>query len=228
MLLAAEVEDTDPYCLGPGEAAGLLAGHPWRRFVVVGDSIAEGLGDPVPGYVNLPWADRVAAELRRPASDLEYLNFGRRSLPAAQVRATQLAAAIAARPDLALVGCGNDALRRSYDGDAVDREVSAIVAALCDAGAVVMTVSLLVFDVYPRMPLDKAEPMRARLLEHADRTARLAEALGTVHVDLRDHPGRHEPDMLSVDGLHANGRAHGLCAAAVVRRLGAHLATQTG
>ena len=37
-------EAADPFCLRDGEAAGLLAGHPWRRFAVLGDSIAQGLG----------------------------------------------------------------------------------------------------------------------------------------------------------------------------------------
>lgn len=56
-------EAADPYCLRPGEAAALLAGHPWRRFAAIGDSIAEGLGEPSPGYPDQPWIDRIAAEL---------------------------------------------------------------------------------------------------------------------------------------------------------------------
>ena len=66
-------EAADPYCLRPGEAATLLAGHPWRRFAVLGDSIAEGVGDPVPGYEHLGWADRVAAALRQHRPDLAVL-----------------------------------------------------------------------------------------------------------------------------------------------------------
>jgi hypothetical protein len=224
MMLRAHGEDADPYCLSPGEAAGLLAGHPWRRFVVVGDSVAEGLGDPVPGYVNLPWADRVAAELSVSAPDLSYSNLGRRSMSAEQVRTGQLAAAVAAGPDLALVGCGSDALRHSYDGNAVDQELTAIIVALQGCGATVLTVSQLVLDSYPRVPAGLAAALRERLCEHADRMARLATALGTVHVDLRGHPGQCDRALLSRDGLHANGRAHGLCAAAVIRRLGACLA----
>lgn len=243
MDITANAEAADPYCLSPGEAAELLGGHPWRRFVVVGDSVAEGLGDPVPGYVNLPWADRVAAELAASATAstnatastsaggsgrttaLSYRNLGRRNLSADRVRAEQLAAALATGPDLALIACGNDALRHTYDGDAVDREVAEMVTALHAADVEVLTVSLLVLDRYPRIAPNRLGPLLARLQEHADRTARLATALGTIHVDLRDHPGRRNPALLSADGLHANGRAHGLCAAAVVRRLGAHLRT---
>ena len=35
-------EANDPYCLGPDRAGALLAGAPWRRLLVMGDSIAGG------------------------------------------------------------------------------------------------------------------------------------------------------------------------------------------
>src|SRR6185369_7957676 len=92
-----DVETVDPWCLRDREAATLLAGHPWRRFAVLGDSVAEGLTEPVAGYHPLPFADRVRVELARSRPDLAYLNLGRRNLRAAEVRATQLAPALAFR-----------------------------------------------------------------------------------------------------------------------------------
>src|SRR6476619_6127152 len=103
---AATAEAADPYCLRDGEARALLSGHPWRRFVVVGDSIAEGVGDPLPGYTDLGWADRVAAELAAVQPELACLNLGRRNLRTAQVLAEQVGPAVAFGPDLALVACG--------------------------------------------------------------------------------------------------------------------------
>src|SRR5439155_15710336 len=79
-------ETMDPYCLREGEAATLLAGHPWRRFAVLGDSIAEGVGDPLDGYADLGWADRVAEALRAQRTDLAYRNHGQHALHHAQVR----------------------------------------------------------------------------------------------------------------------------------------------
>jgi hypothetical protein len=58
-------EANDTYCLGPDEAGALLAGAPWRRLLVMGDSIAAGIGDPVQGYLDFGWADRLAAALAR-------------------------------------------------------------------------------------------------------------------------------------------------------------------
>src|SRR4051812_25761969 len=37
----------DPYCLDPAAARTLLDGAPWRRLLVLGDSIAAHPGDPV-------------------------------------------------------------------------------------------------------------------------------------------------------------------------------------
>src|SRR3954466_15970004 len=102
-------ESTDPYCLREGESARLLAGHPWRRFVVIGDSVAEGLAEPVPGYSEVQLADRIAGELSATAPSLDYLNLGHRGLRTREIRASQLGPALDFRPDLALVvGGGND------------------------------------------------------------------------------------------------------------------------
>ncbi len=207
---ASTVEATDPYCLRSGEAAALLKDHPWRRFVVLGDSIAEGVGDPVDGYANQGFADRIAAELSCQRPGLVYLNLGARSLRAAQVRAAQIGPALAFEPDLALLACGgNDALRPSFDPDAMDREVAAILVVMAD---------------YPAFPqwYRPVAVERMRLL--ARHTNALAAALGTIHADLSLHPlGELPQQLLSRDGLHANARSHAICAAEAIRRLGAHL-----
>ena len=65
-------EANDTYCLCADEAGALLAGAPWRRLLVMGDSIAAGIGDPVQGYLDGGWADRLAAALAA-----AYLNVGR-------------------------------------------------------------------------------------------------------------------------------------------------------
>src|SRR5258705_611561 len=102
---AQTLESADPYCLRDGEAVTLLAGHPWHRFAILGDSVAEGLTEPVDGYHPLAFPDRVRVELARHRPGLEHRNLGRRNLRAAAVLATQLAPALAFGPDLSLVSC---------------------------------------------------------------------------------------------------------------------------
>jgi lysophospholipase L1-like esterase len=219
-------EAADPYCLRAGEAETLLAGHPWRRFAVLGDSIAEGVADTVPGYSPMPFADRVAAELRAVHSELAYLNLGRRGLRAHEVRAGQLAPALAFAPDLALVACGaNDALRPGYEAraDAVDAELAAIIRALQDCGALVITVSIFVRPVYPSLPSWLRPTGTERMAALGARTTALAAACGTVHIDLADHPIAVAMDSTSADGLHGNARAQSVAAAETIRALGGML-----
>ncbi|MGC5385703.1 SGNH/GDSL hydrolase family protein [Micromonospora chalcea] len=217
-------EATDPWCLRPGEATELLRGHPWRRFVVLGDSVAEGLCEPVDGYPDLQWADRIAAELRAVRPELAYLNLGRRGLRAHEVRAAQLADALAFEPDLALVVCGgNDAFRSAYDPDAVDAELTAMITALREAGADVITVGMFDVSHSPAVP----ETLRAGLGERMRRLARhtrgVAERLGTLHVHLTDHPLVADPSLYSSDGRHGSARSDAIATAETLRVLATHL-----
>jgi lysophospholipase L1-like esterase len=225
MDYASTAEAADPFCLRAGEAAALLGGHPWRRLVVVGDSIAEGVGDRVEGYTEMGWTDRVAAELAHARPDLAYLNLGVSHVGVAEVRATQLRSALRFEPDLAIVACGaNDALRPRYQPDDVDAELAAIVTALRDAGAEVLTIGLALVGELPAFP-PWFRPVAARRLRLLTcHTNALGAALGTIHVDMLDHPvGALAERILSGDGLHGNARGHAVYAAEAVRRLGAHL-----
>ncbi|MCP3787289.1 SGNH/GDSL hydrolase family protein [Micromonospora sp. A3M-1-15] len=217
-------EATDPWCLRPGEAGELLRGHPWRRFVVLGDSVAEGMCEPVDGYPDLQWADRIGAELRAVRPELAYRNLGRRGLRAHEVRATQLAAALEFAPDLALVVCGgNDAFRPGYDPEAVDAELTAMVTALQGAGADVITVGMFDVSHSPAVP----EPLRAGLSERMRQlsfhTGRLADRLGTLHVHLTDHPLVADPSLYSSDGRHGSARSDAVATAETLRVLASRL-----
>ncbi|MFE9655116.1 SGNH/GDSL hydrolase family protein [Micromonospora sp. NPDC006431] len=219
-------EATDPWCLRPGEAAELLRGHPWRRFVVLGDSVAEGLCEPVDGYSDLQWADRIAAELRAVQPGLAYRNLGRRGLRAHEVRAAQLASALAFGPDLALVVCGgNDAFRPGYDPDAVDAELSVMITTLQGAGASVITVGMFDVSHSPAVPEALRADLRERMRQLSTHTGRLAERLGTLHVHLTDHPAVADPSLYSGDGRHGSARSDAIATAETLRVLAAHLTT---
>jgi lysophospholipase L1-like esterase len=215
-------EDDDPYCLRPGESAELLADHPWRRFVVLGDSVAEGLCEPLEGYSDLQWADRLAAELTAAAPELKYLNLGVSGLRAHEIHATQLAPALAFQPDLALlVGGGNDAFSARYDADRVDRELTAMITALQAAGADVITLGMFDVSASPAIQgwLRPGLHQRMRLL--SERTRALAGTHGTIHVHLTTHALSTDPGLYSGDGRHGNARSDAVAAAETIRQLGA-------
>ena len=222
-------EAADPYCLRPGEAARLLAGHPWRRFVVVGDSIAEGIGDASPGYPDEGWCDRIAAELRAQQPGLAYLNLGRRSTPAAVVAEQQLGPALDFRPDLALVACGGyDMLRPAYDPDAVQATMQAIVTAFTDAGADVITVGMFDGSRAPQLPEPFRDQLRDRLHDLSARTRAVASGAGALHVSLTGHPASGDADIYSRDPRHGTTRSHAISAAETIRCLSAHLDAARG
>jgi lysophospholipase L1-like esterase len=221
---AATPEAADPYCLADGEAAALLAGHPWTRFVALGDSVAEGLGDPVPGYSEQPWIDRIAAELAAIRPELRYRNLGTRDRRAAEVRAEQLACALAFEPDLALVCAGGfDAVRPTYVPDTVDAALTGIVSALRARGAEVITIGIFDISHCVAVP-DKFRPaLGERMRTLSKHTRDIGAEYDTIHVDLTEHPAARDPAMYSADGLHGNLRSHAVCAAETIRRLGVRL-----
>lgn len=217
----------DPDCLADGEGSRLLAGHPWRRFVVLGDSVANGPIFPVEGYSPLRWTDRVAAELRTQAPELRYLNLGVSGQRAAEVRASQLDDALDFEPDLALVlAGGNDAFRRDYAGpvaDAVDAELAAMFEALRAAGAQLSSVGIFDVSYSPAVPERNRLELRERLALLADHARALASRYDSVHVDLSRHPRASDPTLYSPDGRHGNARSDAIAAAELVRALGARL-----
>ncbi len=102
----------------------------FRRFVALGDSTTEGLEDPYPdGRTYRGWADRLAARLAAIDPDVRYANLAIRGRKLAQIRAEQLAPALAMQPDLAsVIGGINDVLLEAgptlldatFDADLVD------------------------------------------------------------------------------------------------------------
>ncbi|KAB2372127.1 SGNH/GDSL hydrolase family protein [Actinomadura montaniterrae] len=220
-------EETDPAVLPAAEAAALLVGAPWTRMVTIGDSVAEGVRDPVPGYRDLSWTDRVEEALRAVSGGFAALNLARRDLVAAQVAAGQLAPALEFGPDLAfVVAGGNDMLRPHFDEDEVRRELAAMVAAFRSAGADVVTIGLLDITAAGLGPARFREVLSARTRRLNALTAEVAAEHGACHVDNPPgHPVAADPGIYSADQLHLNARGHAFAAANTVRALAAHLAS---
>lgn len=217
-------EWADPDVLPAADAAALLAGAPWTRLATLGDSVAEGVRDAVPGYRDLSWADRVEEALGAVAQGFTALNLGRRDRVAARVAAEQLEPALAFGPDLAIVAAGgNDLLRPHFDADEVRRELTAIVSALRATGADVVTIGLLDITAAGLGPARHREAMSARTRLLNDVAADVAAAHGGCHVaNPYDHPAAADPGIYSADQLHLNTRGHAFAAATTIRTLAAH------
>lgn len=115
--------------------------HPWRRFVAIGDSFTEGIGDPDPTVPDghRGWADRVAEVLAQEVDDFAYANLAVRGKLIAQIVADQIDPAIALKPDLiSICAGGNDVIRPRTDPDDIAAQLDDAVGRLASTGAAIV------------------------------------------------------------------------------------------
>ncbi|WP_246018500.1 SGNH/GDSL hydrolase family protein [Arthrobacter crusticola] len=115
--------------------------HPWSRYVALGDSFTEGVGDPDPGSPGgvRGWADRVAEELATGRQDFAYANLAVRGLLLKQILEQQTGPALALEPDLITLSAGgNDMVFRDSDPDKLADRLDAGVGALSSSGATIV------------------------------------------------------------------------------------------
>jgi lysophospholipase L1-like esterase len=188
-------------------------------MVVVGDSVAAGVREPLDGYRDMGFADQVGEALGG-----AHLNLGIPGLRLDEIRESQLAGALAFGPDIALViGGGNDALDPDWSPERVLHGLSAIVAPLAAADAFVVTVGL--FDLPRSGPLPpEVAPVMAERFDELDAiTAGVTAGAGGLHVDTHHHPRAADPAIYASDRIHCNALGHAIAFSAVVDALGSWL-----
>lgn len=198
--------------LEPQDLADRLRHARWRRYVALGDSLTEGLGDPVEGYPTMAWAETIAQAFKQLHPDFGFLNLGKRYLTARQVRETQVQPALDFEPDLATVLAGGNDLGDPFDPEGLERELGTMVSALTDAGATVAMLSLPNVVRCGRYPSRMAKVLEPRLVVHREISVRVAERYNTVFLDYFDHPIFEDPSLVSDDLLHPNMRGHAIVA----------------
>lgn len=190
------------------------------RYVALGDSTVEGLMDPGHDGVYVGWADRLAQHLKRQHPELLYANLAVRGRLASEVRADQLAPALAMKPDIAVAVAGvNDVLRPSFDPARLRDDLFAIHAAVADAGARVVTFTMP--DMGSVAPI--AIALRGRFATLNAITHELAARFGTIVVDLASEPIASHPALWDDDRLHGNSEGHRRIALALAEGLGVPL-----
>lgn len=192
----------------------------FTRFVALGDSTTEGVGDPVdPAATGADvglrgWADRLAERLAAGNPDLRYANLAVRGRKAREIRDEQLAPAVALAPDLVVMTGGlNDLLRPRVDLDLVLEDLRVIHRGLHAAGATVLTFTLP--DLSAIVPV--ARPVRGRLQAYNAGLRALGGA--SVVVDLAEHDLGRDRRLWATDRLHPNGEGHARLAAAAAHAL---------
>ena len=191
----------------------------FARYVALGDSSTEGIDDPDEAGGYRGWSQRLAERIAATAAapgGLRYANLAVRGLTTAQVRARQLDAALAMRPDLATVFCGtNDVTAPRFDAAAVAADIAHVQRVLVARGATVLSFTLP--DLTPLMPLARLIAPRIAALNHA--LALASRETGSILVDFAAYPVATDRRLWSEDRIHANSAGHARIAAALAHAL---------
>lgn len=178
------------------------------RLVALGDSATVGIGDPVTATTWRGWSRRLATELGR-THRLSYLNLAVAGATARTLRTDQLPTALQQRPHLASVIVGvNDTMRSSWDPGRVRDDILGSVAALTEAGALVMTLRFHDHGSLLRLPGMIRRPLLRRIETVNAAYDAAHDAYGGIPLDLRGEPAVREPSFWSIDRLHPNQLGH--------------------
>ncbi|QHC22385.1 SGNH/GDSL hydrolase family protein [Streptomyces sp. GS7] len=183
------------------------------RFVALGDSLTEGLGDPVAGGGWRGWAALLADAVGERPGDLELVNLARSGALAGDVAERQLPAARALAPRLvSLVVGANDTLRAAFTIERVAAALDHAHRALSADGAVVLTACLPDPGRMLGLPGPLARPLARRMRAVNTVVHAVSARYGGVHLHLNDHSWVADRASWSVDRLHPSERGHRLLA----------------
>lgn len=192
------------------------------RFAVLGDSLTEGVGDPLPGGGWRGWAPLLAAGLAPPRGQVRLVNLASSGARTADTARSQLPQARLLRPQLAaVIAGGNDTLRSTFDVGRSARDLDLTIGSLAAQGAVVLTACLPDPGRMLRLPRALARPLARRMGAVNDVVHELSRRHGAVHAHLAAHPMAADPAAWSVDRLHPSELGHRLLATEFHRLLAA-------
>ncbi|MFB7285311.1 SGNH/GDSL hydrolase family protein [Actinacidiphila glaucinigra] len=196
----------------PAQPGGASTGMKEIRFAALGDSLTEGLGDPVAaGWRG--WAPLLAQGLAAEPSAVRLLNCSRSGALTKDVVEEQLPRALDHRPHLASVVIGaNDTLRGSFDIETVARRLDTVLAQLRSHGAEVLTACLPDPGRMLGLPWPLARPLGRRMAALNQVVHVLSERYGAVHLHAARHPWVADRASWSADRLHPSELGHRLLA----------------
>ncbi|MFC5929376.1 SGNH/GDSL hydrolase family protein [Cryobacterium melibiosiphilum] len=199
------------------------------RYVALGDSFTEGVGDDLPDGTQRGWADLVALALAAAipsaradagaadaAPGVRYANLAIRGKLLGPIVSQQLEPALALAPTLlSICGGGNDVMRPRVENAAIVALLDTVVQRATAQGAHV----LMLTGGDPTRHL----PMGALIQRRGDRLADACRATftgpGVTFVDNWRDITLAKPEYWSSDRLHLNARGHTRVAENVLRAL---------
>jgi lysophospholipase L1-like esterase len=190
----------------------------FHRYVALGDSFTEGVGDPDPGRPNglRGWADRVAEVLASRTDDFGYANLAIRGRKLPAILEEQVEPALALRPDLVTIYAGaNDILRPRVDLDANAERYDAALGRLAGNGA-----RLLVFTAFDPGGSAIYRPLRGRFALYNELVRDSARRHGADVVDFWRLREYRDWRYWDADRMHLGPAGHQRMASEVLATLG--------
>lgn len=185
--------------------------HPWRRYVALGDSFTEGIGDvdaKSPGGYR-GWADRLAEQLSHGVDDFAYANLAIRGRLITQIFDEQAAPALELKPDLiSLCAGGNDVIRPGGDPDAIADKLDALMRVLATSHA-----TILLFTGPDIRDTPVLGGIRGKVAIYNENLRTIAARYDAVVADMWSLRDLHETRMWAPDRLHFSPMGHHTIAA---------------
>lgn len=188
------------------------------RYVAIGDSFSEGVGDPNLLYPNgvRGWADRMARQMGRADERWQYANFAIRSKRLDEIIDEQFDDALALDPTLiTFYAGGNDILAVRADMPAIMEKYEAAVRRLTETHA-----DIVLFTTFDPKISTALEPLRRRIVYYNNIVREIGKSHGALVVDHTQYNEFHDPRMWAFDRIHMSKVGHKHMAAAVLAQLG--------
>jgi lysophospholipase L1-like esterase len=191
--------------------------HPWHRYVAIGDSFTEGVGDAEPRLPNglRGWADRVAEVLAAGSDDFAYANLAVRGKLIKQIFDDQIEPALALRPDLITLSAGgNDVIRPGHDPDTVGQLFEDAVARLSRDGATIVVFTGIDTNFTPVF-----RGIRGKVAIYNENIRGIADKYDCIVADQWALKSIQDMRFFDDDRLHMNPLGHHEVARMVLRAL---------
>jgi lysophospholipase L1-like esterase len=190
----------------------------FHRYVALGDSFTEGVGDVDPDLPNgvRGWADRVAEVLATKSPVFTYANLAIRGRKLEGILDEQLEPALEMRPDLVTVYAGaNDIMRPRVDIDALVEKYDAALGRLAATGA-----RVVVFTAFDTGGSAVFGTIRGRFALYNELLRASIDQHGATLVDFWRMRAFRDWRHWDPDRLHLNAAGHQRIAIAVLDNLG--------
>jgi lysophospholipase L1-like esterase len=189
----------------------------FTRYVALGDSFTEGVGDPHPTSPNgmRGWADHVAVALTQINPALRYANLAVRGRRMNEILADQLQTAVMMEPDLVIVYAGmNDLLLVRNDIDAMMARYADALKTLQQTGAHVLAFTAGDLGTVPLF-----RRLRGRAAVYNELLRSIADDLSLQLVDFWRFTEFRDPRLWAGDRIHLSPLGHERMAAKVLDTL---------